>query len=198
MPFKELPPLYSVWMSMRRRCMDRNFKQWFDYGGRGIKVCERWSSYANFESDMGTRPPGYSLDRIDNNGDYEPSNCRWATRTEQSRNQRRAVYVTIEGQRHRAIELAEMTGMKADTIVARAARGMSYAEVVAPVRYVVPNITPEGIAKSAKARREKPFCVNGHPRTADNLMGGKWGGACRACHRERQRLRYHRNKERAR
>lgn len=73
---------------MRKRCENPNCKSYADYGGRGIAVCERWQSFDNFLADMGVRPDGMSLDRIDSDGNYEPSNCRWATRIEQSHNSR--------------------------------------------------------------------------------------------------------------
>lgn len=82
-------PDYKVWLSMRQRCNDKAQDNYEYYGGRGIKVCERWNSYTNFLSDMGKKPsPEYELDRIDCDGDYEPNNCRWVTRVEQARNKR--------------------------------------------------------------------------------------------------------------
>lgn len=84
---------YSAWEGMRRRCLIKNRKDYRHYGGRGIKICKRWDKFENFIKDMGPRPTGTSLDRIDNNGNYEPSNCRWATKIEQMSNTRKTIKI---------------------------------------------------------------------------------------------------------
>jgi len=80
--------LYNTWTNMRRRCNTPSTPTFAHYGGRGIQVCKRWDNFEMFLKDMGDRPDGYSLERIDVNGNYEPSNCKWATNQEQAMNKR--------------------------------------------------------------------------------------------------------------
>jgi hypothetical protein len=89
---------YRSWAAMRTRCLNRNNDAWDRYGGRGITICARWSCFLNFLADMGPRPSkDYSIDRINPNGNYEPENCRWATRQEQQNNRKDARMITWNG-----------------------------------------------------------------------------------------------------
>lgn len=91
-------PTYQSWQAMRQRCNNPKHKYFGNYGGKGIRHCEAWKSYAQFLTDMGERPLGTSLERIDVTKGYEPSNCRWATRTEQNRNSSQNRLITYCGQ----------------------------------------------------------------------------------------------------
>lgn len=91
-------PEYAAWNDARARCRSPKHPQYANYGGRGIVVCELWQDFANFLADMGERPgPGYSLDRIDPNGNYEPGNCRWIPTRLQAGNQRRSWWALLDG-----------------------------------------------------------------------------------------------------
>lgn len=108
---------YSIWKGMFKRCTNPNCKQFEDWGGRGIKVCERWEVYENFLADMGECPARLTIDRYpDPNGNYEPSNCRWATYKQQARNTKRNRIFTVKETTGCLAELCEIFNKKYDTI----------------------------------------------------------------------------------
>ena len=123
---------YRIWSLMKGRCCNPNIPHYDIYGGRGIRVCDRWlESFEAFYSDMGPRPSKeYSIDRINNNGNYEPGNVRWATDVEQARNTRRNVYVIYEGERIALSEAAERSGINYGTLKWRLGAGK---DLFAPV-----------------------------------------------------------------
>lgn len=110
---------------MVARCTNNRRKEWPRYGGRGVRVCERWlESFGAFLADVGLRPSTkHSLDRIDNDGNYEPGNCRWATATAQHRNRRDNYRITYRGQTYTRDEWSERTGIHRDTLRGRLRRG---------------------------------------------------------------------------
>ena len=115
---------YNVWSHMRQRCINPNNDRYHQYGGRGILICERWDSFDLFLEDMGERPEGMSLDRIDVDKGYEPSNCRWATPKEQMRNR------TLHKLSPCVTELAEKTGIPYGTLQSRLYRGWTIERAV--------------------------------------------------------------------
>ena len=110
---------YRTWESMIARCECETNREYSDWGGRGIKVCERWHDFNNFYADMGKRPPNTTLDRIDNNGNYEPSNCRWANAKTQANNRRSNTLITFNGKTQTLQQWADETGIYKNTISMR-------------------------------------------------------------------------------
>jgi len=115
--------LYPTWRGMMSRCYDSRCPAFENYGGRGIRVDERWHDVRIFIADMGERPRGASIDRIDNDGPYSPENCRWASSNQQQRNTRRNRVIEVDGYRATVAEMAEKYGIGYDTILERLNRG---------------------------------------------------------------------------
>src|SRR5690606_14083096 len=110
-------PTYKSWDSAKQRCTNPADDHWPDYGGRGIGMCARWlQSFENFLTDMGKRPDGTTLDRLDVNGDYSPENCRWATPIEQHNNKRINTFVEYDGKRQTIAQWSRETGIHPDTL----------------------------------------------------------------------------------
>lgn len=125
---------FNIWMGMFARCHSPTSPAYKRYGGRGIKVCRRWNKFENFLSDMGERPSrAHSLDRINNDGGYSPSNCRWATRAQQNRNRSNNQWLTIDGKTAIITDWAVATGVGDGTIRWRLAHGWSPEKAIRPV-----------------------------------------------------------------
>jgi hypothetical protein len=116
---------YTIWENMVSRCTNKNNPRYDRYGGRGIKVCDRWRAFENFLVDVGSRPSSeHTLDRYpDNDGHYEPGNVRWATRKQQQRNMSRNVFVELDGQHRTVSEWEELRGFRRGLISRRLKRG---------------------------------------------------------------------------
>lgn len=110
---------FRVWATMKQRCLNPKANGYSDYGGRGIKVCDRWLDFDKFLSDMGERPDGMSIDRIDVNGNYEKSNCRWASSKAQSFNRRNNHILTAFGQSKSLAEFSDEYNIPYNTLVRR-------------------------------------------------------------------------------
>lgn len=120
---KAATPIYYIWRSMMDRCHAPKSHAYSRYGGRGINVCERWQSFEDFYADMGDRPEGKSLERIDNNGDYSPENVVWADAKAQANNRRSNVILEHNGEKKTMQQWADQLGVKIQTIWARIDRG---------------------------------------------------------------------------
>jgi hypothetical protein len=137
-------PTYHVWQSMRARCHQPGHKFYARYGGRGITICARWDTFANFLADMGERPDGLSLDRINNDGPYSPENCRWATASQQNSNQaRRGTRYELNGESRTLTEWAAHIGMRRATLLNRIEAGWPFDEAIS---------TPVSLANHARRR----------------------------------------------
>lgn len=119
-------PEYEVWKAMRARCESQHNKDFRHYGGRGISVCERWGLFSAFISDMGRRPSqNHQIERLDNDGNYDPSNCVWATKADQANNNRRNVFLEFGGISLSLTEWSRRVGLIRSTLQHRINSGWS-------------------------------------------------------------------------
>lgn len=167
-------PEYSTWQAMKERCYNENNRSYKHYGGKGITVCDRWlESFENFYEDMGKKPfPDHSIDRIDNSGNYEPGNCRWATYIEQNNNTSRTRLFTVNGQEKKIIELAKENGISQALIQHRLLRGKNIETAIKAKkerRGIL--ITVDGITKTVK-EFSKQYAIS-HTIILNRLNRGK-------------------------
>jgi hypothetical protein len=130
---------YRTWGSIRARCENSKTKKFANHGGRGIKVCDRWMSFDNFFADMGPKPtPKHTIDRINNDGNYEPGNCRWATLFEQANNTRRNIFILYRGQSMTVSQAVRAAGSVIDHRLAyhRLRRGWTPEDAVETIAHV--------------------------------------------------------------
>lgn len=126
--------IYDIWVCMKARCLNPENANYNNYGGRGIAVCDRWLQFENFLADMGERPSKkHSIDRIENNGNYEPGNCRWATKLEQSKNRRTNRKVIYQGEELCSSDLAVLANVSPTTINRRLNKGLTPEQIVGMV-----------------------------------------------------------------
>ena len=122
---------YRAWLNMLYRCQDASRADYARYGGRGIRVCKRWLKFTNFYADMGEAPDGMTLSRIDNDGDYRPSNCEWATRAEQGSNTSRMIPTKVRGKTLSLRAACAALGKNYRAVYSRVYRGTPAQEVLA-------------------------------------------------------------------
>lgn len=121
---------YKVWCGIKERCKNFNRQDYHRYGGRGITVCKRWEKFENFYRDMGKKPEGFSIDRINVNGNYEPSNCRWASLIDQANNRRDNSFFTYNGMKKTLSEWSRYLNFSYDLIKGRLRRGWEFKKAV--------------------------------------------------------------------
>lgn len=160
---------YTRWQAMKRRCNNPSDKRFSDYGGRGIKVCDRWlESYENFLTDMGLPPEiGYQIDRVDNSLGYSKENCKWVTRIENSRNRRNNRLIEVDGEIKTLSEWAELSGVGREAISARINRGISPKKAMdssanfSQYIYQTPHGEFDSLSKAAKSVKMSISGING-------------------------------------
>ena len=121
---------WTIWNLMRQRCTNPRNESFKNYGGRGITICQRWDEFANFLADMGEAPTGLTIDRCENDGNYEPGNCRWVTRGEQALNTRRNRIISLNGRSQPLVVWCRELGLPYWTVHARLRRGATAQEAL--------------------------------------------------------------------
>lgn len=129
--FTKMPPEYNSWRGMIQRCTNPKHQAYSDYGGRGITICDSWMSFMNFYNDVGRRPTElHTISRIDNNGPYSPTNCRWELFSQQARNRRSNVLVTYQNETLCLCDMASKFGIKYSRLRSRLRNGMAIQQAI--------------------------------------------------------------------
>lgn len=166
---------YKSWTGIHQRCGNPRHKSWKNYGGRGITVCEHWGTFAAFYADMGDRQKGQSIDRIDYNGNYEPSNCRWATATEQQNNRRGNRIYTAFGETTGLHALARKWGINRVVVEYRLKLGMSIEDALSRPAIRGRSFSPRPLIKT--------HCPHGHAYAQHGRIHKRDGKPrCAKCH----------------
>lgn len=163
---------YAAWTAMWKRCTDPSVASYRWYGRRGISVCEHWRDVRNFVADMGQPPPGFTLDRKDSSRNYEPGNCQWATKKEQSNNRTSNRLILYRGERKTVAQWAALTGIGEQLIARRLRDGWPIDDI---------------FNKPVRTKHSITHCKNGHAYTADNTAHYNGLRFCLTCRRERNR-----------
>ncbi len=170
-------PEFRSWAAMLSRCTNERLREYPQYGGRGIAVCDRWREFANFLTDMGRRPTAkHTLERLNVNGNYEPDNCSWATQAEQLRNMRRNIYVEINGQMMCVADAAKIRGIPLPSVYSRI-RKLGW--------------DPQAAIDAPRRGKNNSHCPKGHPYDVTDKNGYR---RCGACKRAAANARYHARK----
>lgn len=176
-------PEYNAWNKMMGRCLNEKDTSFPRYGGRGITICAKWRNFVGFFEDMGLRPsPEYSLDRINNDGNYEPGNCRWATRSQQGRNRSTTRYVIFDGITKPLPDWCDLLGVGYDIVLQRMQKGYSFVDAVT---------TPRGATSYRTFERDCKMC-------GVTMNRGHSAWYCLDCYKVRERLSKLRSRERQR
>lgn len=143
--------VYKAWLNMKARCNNSNNPQYHSYGGRGVSVCKRWHDFKNFFEDMGAPPKGTSIDRINNNKNYTPKNCRWADVSTQNNNRRDNKWITWRGKTQTLAQWCRQTGVNYQLASQRLLDGWLIEKALSPKLYLAKELTFEGRTQSMSA-----------------------------------------------
>ena len=135
---------YAIWTGMRDRCLNKNDPSYKNYGGRGVSICKEWNSFPNFLADMGHKPKGMTIDRINSDGNYEPSNCRWATPLEQANNRRTVIFLEYKGIRQSLADWARQLGIPRTTLYMRYLSNKSVAQILGKAKQITERVKYKG------------------------------------------------------